>query len=153
MRHVWIACLWVACDRTEEPTLALGQLADVEEPTPVIRNIPKARVTVESSRALDDTSLTANAMLERVTSTYMAGIKRCYASGLQNQTSLRGRVTLKFQVTDAGRVDSVLVTGFAKDIDTCLSDRLAKWVFGAPKDKKGEATNASFEIVLQLVPS
>lgn len=146
--RLWIALLLVACTSGDDASAVANVTFE-----PATRDVPSGRISVASKRALDETTLTPDMMIERVTSMYMAGLKRCYASGLRYEATARGRVTLKFQVTDIGRVESATATGFAKHIDTCIAERMATWVFVVPKDKSGEPTKAAFEIVLQLVPS
>jgi hypothetical protein len=42
--------------------------------------------------------------------------------------------------------------GFAGEVDDCIGTLMTGWRFPIPKDKDGEATEASFSITLQLVP-
>ncbi|HEX2686600.1 MAG TPA: hypothetical protein VHN14_08280 [Kofleriaceae bacterium] len=42
--------------------------------------------------------------------------------------------------------------GFASEVDECITGQMSTWRSPIPKNKDGEATDASFEIALQLVP-
>ena len=62
--------------------------------------------------------------------------------------ALRGRVI----DAETGRSVSNKAKGFAQEVDACIQSRMDGWRFPIPKDSDGEATDASFQIALQLVP-
>jgi hypothetical protein len=113
---------------------------------------PPGRVTISSKQAFDESTLLPDLVVSKILSVYMAGIKRCYKTHLEQDPAARGRVRLSFTVNETGRVLAPKVTGFATAIDDCLKGQLPSWRFPIPKDKDGEATDAAFEIGLQLVP-
>ena len=100
----------------------------------------------------DDSSLTPDAVLRKIMSAYMSGIKRCQKQILLRDPSARGKVKLNFTVNATGRTVSTRANGFDNELDRCISGLMANWRFDVPKDSDGEATDASFEIGLQLVP-
>ena len=91
-------------------------------------------------------------MLSKIQSVYMAGLKRCYREFLKKDASARGKVTLSLTVNESGRAVKGAAHGFASEVDECISGLMSTWRFPIPKDKDGEATDANFEIALQLVP-
>jgi hypothetical protein len=82
----------------------------------------------------------------------MAGLKRCYKDYLKKDASARGKVTLQLTINETGRTVKGNANGFAGEIDACISNLMNGWRVPIPKDKDGEATEASFAISLQLVP-
>ena len=85
-------------------------------------------------------------------SSYMPAIKRCYTTYLKKDASARGKVALSFTVNGTGRAVETGAKGFASEVDECIGNLMTTWRFPVPKDKDGEATDASFGITLQLVP-
>jgi len=113
---------------------------------------PTGRIQVSDKQTFDDSSLTPDVVLSKIQSVYMAQIKRCYTMYLKKDASARGKVTLKLTVNETGRAVSTGATGFAGEVDECISSLMGTWRFPVPKDKDSEATSASFAITLQLVP-
>ena len=110
------------------------------------------RITVNEKHSDDDTTLSADAIMAKITSSYMSGIKRCYTTYLKKDASARGKVVLSFTVNETGRAVQTAAHGFAGEVDDCIGNLMTTWRFPIPKDKDGEATEASFAITLQLVP-
>ena len=113
---------------------------------------PTGRINVSDKQTFDDSSLTPDIVLSKIQSAYMAGLKRCYKEHLKKDASARGKVTLSLTVNETGRTTSGKANGFASEVDDCISNQMGSWRFPIPKDKDGEATEASFAITLQLVP-
>ena len=112
---------------------------------------PSGRISITSKSALEDTSLTTDAVLSKIQSVYMSGLKRCYKEALKQNPDLKGSVTLGFAVNESGRATAVTVTGM-DEVDTCMKGLIASWRFPIPRDAVGEVTEASFRIKLQMVP-
>jgi hypothetical protein len=113
---------------------------------------PSGRISVADKAGLDDSSLSPDAVLAKIMSAYMTGLKRCYKDYLKKDPSARGKVQLSFTVNETGRSVSNKAKGFAGEVDACIQSRMAGWRFPIPKDADGEVTDASFQIALQLVP-
>ena len=113
---------------------------------------PTGRISVSDKQGLDESSLTPDAVLAKIMSAYMAGLKRCYKDYLKKDPSARGRVGLTFTVNETGRSVSNKAKGFADEVDACITSRMDGWRFPVPKDSDGEPTDATFTISLQLVP-
>jgi hypothetical protein len=113
---------------------------------------PSGRISVADKQGLDESTLTPDAVLAKIMSAYMAGLKRCYKDYLKKDPSARGKVQLSFTVNETGRSVSNRAKGFAGEVDSCIQARMDGWRFPIPKDGDGEATDASFSIALQLVP-
>jgi hypothetical protein len=113
---------------------------------------PAGRISVADKQTFDESSLTPDVVLAKIQSAYMAGLKRCYKEYLKKDASARGKVTLQLTVNETGRTVKGAAHGFAAEVDECITGQMASWRFPVPKDKDGEATEASFAITLQLVP-
>lgn len=118
----------------------------------VAEKAPSGRISVADRPTGDASSLSPEAVLSKIQSVYMAGLKRCYREFLKKDASARGKVTLSLTVNESGRAVKGAAHGFAGEVDECISALMSTWRFPIPKDKDGEATDASFEIALQLVP-
>ncbi len=113
---------------------------------------PSGRISVSDKKSFDESSLTPDIVLSKIQSVYMAGLKRCYKTYLNKDASARGKVTLSLTVNETGRTVNGSAKGFASEVDDCIGAQMGGWRFPIPKDKDGEATEASFAITLQLVP-
>jgi hypothetical protein len=113
---------------------------------------PTGRITVSEKVAEDNTSLSAQAVLDKINSAYMTRIKRCYTEYLKKDASARGKVQLGFTVNATGRVVSPNAKGVAPEVESCIEGLMGAWTFPKPTDEDGEGTEASFAIALQLVP-
>src|SRR6185295_17655869 len=113
---------------------------------------PSGRISVADKQTFDESSLTPDIVLAKIQSAYMAGLKRCYKEFLRKDGSARGKVTLNLTVNETGRTTKGAAHGFAGEVDDCIGGLMGGWRFPIPKDKDGEATEASFSITLQLVP-
>ncbi len=113
---------------------------------------PAGRISVSTKTALDESSLTADLVLAKIQSVYMAGLKRCYKNYLNKDASARGKVVLSLTVNESGSTVNGKANGFAGEVDDCITGQMGGWRFPVPKDADGEKTQASFQIALQLVP-
>jgi len=114
--------------------------------------VPTGRISATDKKAFDDSSLTPDAVQRKIMSAYLAGLKRCHKELLKTDPTARGKVKLAFTVNESGRTVSPKASGFADTLDNCIEGQMGNWRFDIPKDSDGEATDASFEISLQLVP-
>lgn len=114
--------------------------------------VPSGRISVADKKAFDESSLTPDAVLRKIMSAYMGGLKRCHKDLLKTDPTARGKVKLSFTVNESGRTTSPKAAGFNSGLDSCIEGLMSNWRFDVPKDSDGEATEASFEIALQLVP-
>jgi len=114
--------------------------------------VPTGRIAVSDKQTFDESSLTPDAVLAKIMSAYMAGLKRCHKETLKKDPSARGKVVLKFTVNETGRVVSPSVKGFNDELDACIRGRVETWRFAEPRDKDGDATDATFQIALALQP-
>jgi hypothetical protein len=113
---------------------------------------PQGRIAVSDKQSFDESTLTPDIVLSKIQSAYMAGLKRCYKEYLKKDATARGKVTLSLTINETGRTVSGKAKGFAGEVDDCITGLMGSWRFPIPKDKDGEATEASFAITLQLVP-
>ena len=113
---------------------------------------PRGRATIAEKQSLDDTTLTDDQVLAKVMAAYLSGVKACYRSSLKRDPAARGKMILAFDVTASGTVGKHSATGFDAELDRCVTAQIAAWRFAVPKDKDGDATDASFQLTIQLVP-
>ncbi len=112
-----------------------------------------ARTAAANRPTGDASSLSPEAVLSKIQSDYMEGIERCYREYLKNDASARGKVALSLTVNETGRTVKGVAHGFAAEVDECITGQMSTWRFPIPKDKDGDATDANFEIALELDPS
>jgi hypothetical protein len=114
-------------------------------------NARTARVAIASTAARGDAStLTADAVVARVSSIYLAEIKRCYRDALKVDPTAHGRMSLSLTVDATGRTVRVTASNVAENLADCVQSRMRGWTFPVPKDKDGNATESSFELQLDL---
>jgi hypothetical protein len=113
---------------------------------------PSGRISVADKQSFDESTLTADAVLSKIQSAYMAGLKRCYKEYLKKDASARGKVTLSLTINETGRTVKGAANGFANEVDSCIGNLMSGWRFPIPKDKDGDPTEANFAVTLQLVP-
>jgi hypothetical protein len=114
--------------------------------------VPKGRIQVASKKGFDDTTLSPDAVLSRIQSVYMSGLKRCQKDLLKSDPTARARVELSFTVNESGRTTSPSAKSDHASLNSCIKGLMAGWTFPAPKDSDGEKTEASFAITLALQP-
>jgi hypothetical protein len=113
----------------------------------------KPRVTIGPVKPDDSTTLTPATVLDRINTLYMVGLQRCYKDGLRFDSTLSGRVAISFTVDERGQVIDPEASGVSSGVDTCVRTQMTHWRFPIPKDKDGDATDASFAVTLALQPS
>lgn len=104
------------------------------------------RVTVAESRALNESTLTPDTVIRRISNLYLSGMQRCYAERMRDDPAARGTLELSFTIDPTGRVANALARGVSNDLDECVTSRMKGWVFPQPS----AATN--FSLNLQLAP-
>ena len=114
---------------------------------------PGSRVTVSSKKAFDESTLTADSVIAKIKSAYMAGLQRCHKDLLKTDPTAAGTVTIAFTVNEKGRVVSPKATGFNSELDACIETRMAGWSFTPPVDSDGDPTDAGFEVKLPFQPN
>jgi hypothetical protein len=114
---------------------------------------PGGRVSVANMKSLDDSTLTSEVVLQKIQSTYMPGLKRCYRDHLAMHPDARGRLTLELTVDETGGTVSAAAHGFADEVDACIDNLMTTWRFPIPKTQTGAAKKASFAATMQLVPN
>lgn len=113
---------------------------------------PRGRVFLVSERALDETSLEAETVRQRLWVAYRTSIRRCYGEHLVSHPDTQGQVTLEMTIDPDGRVEKrKATTTISKDLARCLECAMDRWRFATPYAKNdGPATRARFELVLRL---
>ncbi len=112
---------------------------------------PSGRISVSSKAALDKTSLTPDVVLSKIQAAYMPGLKRCYATALKRNPTLRGTLQMSFTVDATGRSTGVIATSVDADLSSCAKSLIANWRFPKPTAADA-ATSARFELAFALAP-
>lgn len=130
--------------------LALHQPGEVTEQAPRTETkLPTVRLSPVRTTG-ETTTLTADAVLDKINGLYLSGLQRCYQKGLARDASLLGRVNLALTVDETGRVSDRTASGSADEVDSCIEGLMANWHFGVPHDRQGKPTEASFAVTLAL---
>ena len=91
-------------------------------------------------------ALTAERVVDKINTVYIAGIQRCFRKSLAVDPALRGNIALAFKVAlDGSTIGSA--GGVAEAVDGCVSSLLKTWRFSAP------AKELDLKISLVLAPS
>jgi len=98
----------------------------------------------QQADALDDSNLSPDAVLAKIQSQYMAGLKHCYKEYLKKDASARGKVVLDLTVNESGRTVDGRASNFSADeVNSCITALMSSCASRFPK-KDNEATSASF---------
>jgi hypothetical protein len=98
-----------------------------------------------STRPEVEQVLSADVVIKKINTVYMAGLQRCYRKQLAIDPSVAGKVTLMFSVDAKGNVVSDL-NGFNNKLDSCLSHMVGMWRF----PHANEPAEATFKVSLLL---
>lgn len=101
----------------------------------------------------EPTTLTPQAVLDKVNALYLRGLERCYKKSLATEPSLSGRVVLSFTVSETGKVTEPDAAGSDAQLDRCISSQMSGWRFAIPHDRSGAPTEATFHVSLALQPT
>jgi hypothetical protein len=91
------------------------------------------------------TELTVESILDRINTTYVGGLRRCYNKALANDPTLNRKIVATFTVSRNGQVLGA-IHGIAPQVDECLTNQLRRWRFPGPRDLE----EATFKITLAL---
>lgn len=112
---------------------------------------PSGRIAVASKAALDASTLSAETVLAKIQSAYMAGLKRCYKTQLKSNPTLRGKLRMTFTVEATGTTSNVIAKSFDAALDACVKAMIENWRFPSPKSGD-QPTTARFDYALALTP-
>jgi hypothetical protein len=96
--------------------------------------------------------LPTGGVIEKVRTTYSAGLMRCYKQYLAKNASARGIVKLAFTVTSTGAVSDATATGLAGEIDRCVVGLMSGWRFSIPKDSSNKPAAVDYAITTAFAP-
>jgi hypothetical protein len=140
----------VPADAAMAPEVYEVPIEPVVDAPPTARRV--ARAAVSEKQAFDDTSLTADQVLQTFQTSYLAAVLTCYQAALDVDPTARGKLKLTIRVGPDGRASRVKADTFDDAIGACVETAAHGWTFAKPRDKHGKATEAEFALVLQLVP-
>lgn len=132
----------------EDPGPSSGEHTGGQHP----RNT-SGRISISGKHAFNQSTLTADLVVTKIQGAYVAGIKRCYRQYLGKDATARGKVEFDFTVNQMGRTVNAKASGFASELDDCLTTLMGGWRFPIPRNKDGDPTDTSFRISLQLAPA
>jgi hypothetical protein len=111
------------------------------------------RISLDRPRPDQPTTLTPDAVVDKIRDAYMAGLERCYRKGLAADATLSGNISISFTVTAHGQVADPEASGVNEQVDGCVAGQMSSWHFAIPRDKDGDPTDVTFHVVLALRPS
>jgi hypothetical protein len=92
---------------------------------------------------------TPEAILAKIKSQYVHGLKQCFKKVLLVDENASGTLRLKFTVSERGNTTGVAIKGFGyPELDSCVQAKVGNWVFNAPKDDDGEPTTIDVKLSL-----
>jgi hypothetical protein len=114
-------------------------------------------VTLERFRAIENTSLTADAVRDKIATSYLEGIRACYRTLLQAKPNATGRLEASFTVeldhiTSVDVRESSRASDFPITLISCCRDAMHAWRFPRPHNASGEPALAHFAMQLDLDP-
>jgi hypothetical protein len=95
--------------------------------------------------------LTPNAVLDRVSESYRAHIRRCYTLALKKSPGLTGKVLLTFTVDGTGHVVDPRAERVPPELASCITAKMQGWLFPPARDDAGGPGEATFTIPVALV--
>jgi hypothetical protein len=98
-------------------------------------------------------TLTADMVVDRIKTSYMVGLQRCYRLDLTRDQTLSGKIAISFTVDEKGHTIDSTASGLTSTIDACVTGLMAGWRFPSPKDRDGDPMEAPFKVVLSLQSS
>ena len=101
----------------------------------------------------DGSTLTAQMVLDKISNAYVPGLQRCYRLGQNEDAGLEGKISIELTVDEHGRVIEPNASGLNQKVDSCVGSLMSTWHFTIPKDKDGDATQATFKVALVLKKS
>jgi hypothetical protein len=143
-----VACGADPAPRPSKPIEPIVIAPKTTDDTPTERgNVMQDKVT-----PFDESTLLPDVVLQVIQKHYMTAVKRCYTNHLKTDPAARGKVVLTFTVLETGRAANGKSDGFAPALDACIGGLIPSWEFPKPLDRDGEATQANFQLALQLIP-
>jgi len=106
------------------------------------------RIWISGKHALNQSTLTADLVVTKIEQVYMVGLKRCYREYLRKDATGRGKVEFDLTINQMGRTVSAKASGFASELDDCVTAQMREWRFPIPKDKDGDPIDTSFRITM-----
>ena len=92
------------------------------------QRIPRS-AAVQATMAAMNAALTVDTMVDKINTSYITGLRRCYNKGLALDPSLTGKVTVTFSVSAYGNVAGE-ASGISPQVDACVATQLKSWKFG-----------------------
>ena len=128
---------------TKDPGLDKIDKGDELVPPGRIKPVPGPRPTGEPP---------VDAIIRKISTTYMGGLQRCYKKSLAGDATLAGKVSLTFTVTDRGALTDGNAAGVESELAGCIEGLMSKWTFTPVKDGDGDATDVDVKLGLALTP-
>ena len=116
------------------------------------RPAPKPWIRITGSRAQDKSSLSAAAVVAKITTAYLPAIRRCHAELVRKKPAARGTLQLDLTVNAVGKVTEPRATAGEDRLAACVRGGMADWRFPIPQSEYGEPRNARFLIDLRFAP-
>ena len=132
--------------RIEDPQQVARRTDDRERTQPRIDLVPPR----PPRGPRPEHGLTPEAVVEKIRTTYLPGLQRCYQQGLLHDAALKGKIQLAFTVDEKGHLTEAEAHGLTPAVDACVAGQMAGWRFGIPRDGDRQPTEATFQLGLVL---
>jgi hypothetical protein len=90
------------------------------------------------------------AIVEKIRTTYMGAMQRCYKQALLDDPTLAGKVTLLFTLSEKGGVSDPEARGVSQVFEKCLTGVMPRWTFTPVTDEDGDPVELDIGVTLQL---
>lgn len=83
------------------------------------------------------------AEIRKIVASYLGGLRYLYNKELRNDASLRGKVTVKFEISPVGRVTQTTLVASSlgyRPLERAILDNIQKWKFPRIPEKNGSVT-------------
>lgn len=90
------------------------------------------------------------AIVDKIRTTYMGAMQRCYKKALAEDPTLSGKVTMMFTLSEKGGVSDPDAKGVSPVFEQCIEGVMPRWSFTPVIDKDGDAVEVDIGVTLQL---
>lgn len=143
--------------RGDGPRMGTGRDPAVAPPTEVTRadddkaeRVPPTRITVAPQPLPPGPPRRIDHVVEKIRTTYLGGLQRCYRQALGREPALAGKVRLTFTLTEKGAVSDGEARGVDPGFEQCVAGLMTRWTFAPVRDEDGEPVELDLGVTLQL---
>jgi hypothetical protein len=114
-----------------------------------VDKVPPARIDV-IPQPPKKPGVDTEAIVNKIRTTYMSAMQRCYKKALADDPTLTGKVTLLFTLSEKGGVSDPEARGVSKVFEECITGVMPRWTFTPVTDEDGDPLELDIGVTLQL---